>query len=389
MRAVVVVLDSLGVGALPDAAAWGDAGSDTLGHLAAAAGPLDLPHLASLGLGNVHPVPGVAPAERPEASWGLAALASAGKDSVTGHWEMMGHVVTKPFGRFPEGFPRAILDPFEAIVGLPVLGNRAASGTEIIVELGEAHLGTGRPIVYTSADSVFQVAAHERVIPLERLYALCEAAFRICTPFRVARVIARPFDGPPGAFARTGNRRDFALQPDGETVLDRILAAGLEVVGVGKVPSLFGGRGFSRSHKADGNEAVVERLLDVLADPTDGLVFANLVDFDTKYGHRRDPEGYARALEAFDRSLPALFARLHPEDLLVITADHGNDPTHPGSDHTREYVPFLAWRSDRPARPLGRRGTLADVGATVAAYLGVPWHGPGRDAFAGAGGRAA
>jgi len=294
----------------------------------------------------------------------------------------MGSIVTEPFGMFPRGFPREILDPFEAEAGLPVLGNRAASGTEIIAELGGEHVRTGRPIVYTSADSVFQVAAHEDVIPLPRLYALCEAAFRICRPFRIARVIARPFVGGPGAFVRTENRRDFALEPEGETVLDRLLAAGLEVTGVGKVRSLFGGRGFSRTLGAGNNEAVVDRLLEALAGQRGGLVFANLVDFDMKYGHRRDPAGYARALEAFDRRLPEVRGRLGPGDLLVITADHGNDPTHDGSDHTREHVPVLAWRADRPACPLGRRDTLADVGATVAAFLGVPWPGPGRDLFA-------
>ena len=370
-RAVIIVLDSVGVGAMPDAAAWGDAGSDTLGHCAAAAGGLSLPNLQALGLGNLHPVQGVEPVPQPVASWGRATLASPGKDSVTGHWEMAGLVRSVPFGFFHSGFPPVIMDAFHSAVGRGSLGNVAASGTVIIEQLGAEHMATGLPIVYTSADSVFQIAAHEAVIPLPQLYAMCEAAFEIVAPHQVARVIARPFVGQPGAFQRTENRKDFALQPDADTVLDLLVAAGRSVTSVGKVKSLYGGRGFSRAVKATNNQAVVDATLKVLSEQPDGLVFANLVDFDMLWGHRRDPQGYARGLEAFDLRLPELLAALRPDDLMILTADHGNDPCHPGSDHTREYVPILAVRPGRPGCDLELRGSLADVGASVADHLGV------------------
>ncbi len=370
-RAIIVVLDSVGVGAMPDAADWGDAGSDTLGHCAQAAGGLDLPNLRALGLGNIHPVRGVSPAASPAASWGRATLASPGKDSVTGHWELAGLVRSVPFGFFHDGFPPAILEPFHRAIGRGSLGNYAASGTVIIEDLGAEHMRTGLPIVYTSADSVFQVAAHEQVIPLPELYRFCELAFDIVAPHQVARVIARPFVGQPGAFQRTENRRDFALEPDSDTLLDRLIAAGLPVTSVGKVKNLYGGRGFSGAVKAGNNQAVVDQTLAMLAKQADGLIFANLVDFDMLWGHRRDPQGYARGLEAFDLRLPELLAALQPDDLMIITADHGNDPCHPGSDHTREFVPILAVRPGRLGVDLGTRATLADVGATVADHLGV------------------
>jgi phosphopentomutase len=376
-RAIIVVLDSVGVGALPDAAEWGDAGSDTLGHCAEAAGGLALPHLRTLGLGNVHPVRGVAPVSQPAAGWGRAFLASPGKDSVTGHWELAGLVRSVPFGFFHQGFPPEIMDAFHAAIGRGSLGNVAASGTVIIDQLGAEHLATGLPIVYTSADSVFQIAAHEQVIPLPELYAMCEQAFVIVKPHQVARVIARPFVGQPGSFQRTENRRDFALQPDKDTVLDRLLAAGLPVTSVGKVKNLYGGRGFSGAVKAGNNMAVVDQTLATLATQPAGLVFANLVDFDMLWGHRRDPLGYARGLEAFDARLPELLDALGPDDLMIITADHGNDPCHPGSDHTREWVPILAVRPGRPGAALGSRKTLADVGATVADHLGIGPMDPG------------
>lgn len=370
-RALILVLDSVGVGAMPDAADWGDAGSDTLGHCAAAAGGLSLPNLQALGLGNLHPVQGVEPVSQPAASWGRATLASPGKDSVTGHWEMAGLVRSVPFGFFHEGFPPVIMDAFHSAVGRGSLGNVAASGTVIIDQLGAKHMATGLPIVYTSADSVFQIAAHEAIIPLPQLYAMCEAAFDIVAPHQVARVIARPFVGQPGAFRRTENRKDFALQPDSDTVLDLLVDAGRPVTSVGKVKSLYGGRGFSRAVKATNNQAVVDATLQVLSEQPDGLVFANLVDFDMLWGHRRDPQGYARGLEAFDLRLPELLAALKPADLMIITADHGNDPCHPGSDHTREFVPILALRVGYAGAALGPRATLADVGATVADHLGI------------------
>jgi len=370
-RAVIVVLDSVGVGAMPDAADWGDAGSDTIGHCAAAVGGLSLPHLQALGLGNLHAVQGVPPVARPGAGFGRALLAAPGKDSVTGHWELAGCVRAEPFGYYHEGFPPEILDPFHAAIGCGSLGNVAASGTEIIERLGAEHLATGAPIVYTSADSVFQVAAHEERIPLPELYRICEIAFGIVAPFQVARVIARPFLGTPGSFRRTENRRDFALQPDGETLLDRLLAAGQVVTGVGKVQNLYGGRGFSRSIKAGSNMAVVDALLRVLDEQRGGLIFANLVDFDMLWGHRRDPVGYAAGLVAFDRRLPQILGALGPGDLLLISADHGNDPCHPGSDHTRERCPVLAWTAGNRGPDLGLRRSLADVGATAAEHLGV------------------
>lgn len=371
MRAVLIVLDSVGCGALPDAADWGDAGTDTLGHTAEAVGGLDLPHLQRLGLGNIRPVLGVPPVERPAAAWGRMALRSPGKDTVTGHWELAGLLIDAPFGVFPDGFPREILAPIEAAAGRPVLGNVAASGTVIIEELGPEHVRTGRPILYTSADSVIQIAAHEEVMPLADLYRLCEVAFEAVQPYRVARAIARPFLGTPGAFQRTENRRDFALQPAGTTLMDLLVAAGQPVTGVGKVKSIYGDRGFTRSLKAGNNDAITSALISALRDQPDGFIFANLVDFDMKYGHRRDPVGYARALEAFDRRLPEILACLGPDDLLLITADHGNDPTHTGSDHTREMVPVLALGPGIVPADLGLRGQLADAGATFARHLGV------------------
>ncbi len=371
MRATLIVLDSVGVGAMPDAADWGDAGADTLGHTAQVAGGLALPNLGALGLGCIHPVAGVPPVERPGAGWGRMALRSPGKDSVTGHWELAGCIRHEPFGYFHQGFPPAIMEPFEAASGKPSLGNIAASGTVIIDQLGAEHLRTGSPIVYTSADSVFQIAAHEEVIPLPELYALCERAFEIVSPHQVARVIARPFLGQPGSFQRTENRKDFSMQPDRDTLLDLLLAAGQPVTGVGKVSTLYGGRGFQRTVKAGNNEAVTDRLLEVLDQQSAGLIFANLVDFDMLYGHRRDPAGYARALEAFDRRLPSIMERLGADDLLLITADHGNDPVHSGSDHTREYVPVLAWRHGNAGPALGLRHQLADAGATIAEHLGL------------------
>jgi phosphopentomutase len=312
----------------------------------------------------------------PQGGHGRLATWSDGKDTVTGHWEMAGCLVPERFAFFPEGFPADIIAPFEAAVGREVLGNIPASGTEIIEQLGPEHLATGRPIVYTSADSVFQIAAHEEVVPLEQLYAWCRAAFDIVSPRRVARVIARPFVGEPGAFRRTYHRKDFAVEPHAPTVVDAISAAGLPTSGVGKITSIFAGRGFGASVKAGPNAEVVEATLGLLQKQDRGLIFSNLVDFDATYGHRRNARGYGQALVDFDRDLERIIAAQGPDDLLVITADHGCDPTFRGSDHTREYVPLLCWQGGRSA-DLGTRSSLADVGASLCQRLGVRWQGPG------------
>ena len=371
MRCVIIVLDSVGVGAMPDAESWGDAGTDTLGHVASAVGGLHLPHLSAMGLGNVHPVSGVVPVGTPLASWGRMATRSAGKDTLTGHWEIAGCLVDRPFSYYTEGFPEEIVSRFQQAIGREVLGNRHASGTVIIQELGEEHRRSGLPILYTSADSVFQLAAHEDVIPLQQLYRWCEQAYEIVSEYRVARVIARPFVGEAGAYRRTENRHDYAMAPEGVTVMDRLLEQGIPCTAVGKVENIYGGRGFSRSIKAGNNRSITDATLQVLAEQDQGLIFSNLVDFDMLYGHRRDPRGYGEALEEFDRRLPEILELLADDDLLILTADHGNDPTHTGTDHTREYVPLLAFRRDSAAVPLGLRSQLADVGASVAQALGV------------------
>lgn len=372
-RATLIVLDSFGMGALPDAAAWGDALADTWGHVWACCAP-SLPNLLSLGLGNLRPLHSLPVAASPTASFGRMMTAGDGKDTVAGHWELAGVTVTERFATFPKGFPQALLDALTEETGYHFLGNVAASGTAILEKLGEEHLRTGRPIVYTSADSVLQIAAHEDVLSLDALYALCEVAFRHVTPLRVARVIARPFRGAPGApggFVRTENRRDFALQPPGVTLMDALQAAGLPTTSVGKVKNIYGDRGFDRAIKAGNNASIFQATLDALDSQTTGLIFANLVDFDMLYGHRRDPLGYAQALEAVDARLPELLARMGEGDLLILTADHGNDPTYRGNDHTREYVPVLMYRVGQPARDLGVRTTLADVGATIAAHFSL------------------
>jgi phosphopentomutase len=375
VRATLIVLDSVGVGAMPDAGEWGDEGADTIGHVAERAGGLKLPNLQALGLGNIRPIEGVDPVAAPAASFGKAAIASAGKDTISGHWEMAGVPVETPFITFPEGFPPDIMGRFHEAIGRGSLANYPASGTVIIEELGREHMETGLPIVYTSADSVFQVAAHEDVVPVETLYAWCRAAFEIVTPRGVARVIARPFVGEPGAFVRTTNRKDFALRPPRDTLVDQISAAGLAATSVGKVKSIFGERGFTRGVKAGHNPEITEKILACLDDQPEGFIFANLVDYDMLYGHRRDPAGYAAALEDFDQRVPEILARMGEGDLLIFTADHGCDPTWSGTDHTREYVPVLAWRAGGRGADLGTRASMADVGATIARWLGVgPTH---------------
>ena len=366
-RVVWIVLDSVGIGALPDAAAYGDMGADTLGHIALRR-PLHLPHLVELGLANIRPFAHLTPAPRPTASWGRCMLASPGKDTTTGHWEMVGIHLAKPFPLFPHGFPPEIVDEFCRRTGRGALGNKAASGTEIILELGAEHLRTGQPIVYTSADSVFQIAAHEEVIPLWELYKMCETARDILRgPYEVGRVIARPFEGRPGAFQRTANRKDFAVPPPKHMLLDQLEAQHVEVYSVGKIFDVFLGRGIGPHEKTKSNADGMEKTLAALGELDTGLIFVNLVDFDQLFGHRNDVEGYARALEEVDAWLPSLLDRLIPTDLLILTADHGCDPTTPGTDHTREYVPLLAYTPSREhGVDLGTRLTLSDIGQTVA-----------------------
>ena len=370
-RVVLIVMDSVGVGALPDAAAYRDEGSDTLGNVARAVG-LRIPTLRSLGLARVAGLPGDAPA--PLGAAGRMAEASAGKDSVTGHWELMGVHLDRPFPTFPDGFPADLMREFERRIDRRTLGNRAASGTEILEELGEEQLRTGSPIVYTSADSVFQIAAHEESIPVDELYRICGVAFELAARgLGVGRVIARPFVGRPGAWVRTANRRDFALEPIGTTLLDRMHAAGRAAVGIGKVEDLFAGRGLTKAAHTSSDAHGLDLIETELDDTTAGLIFANLVDFDTVYGHRNDAAGYAANLERLDARLPGLMAKLGPADLLILTADHGNDPTTPSTDHSREYVPvLLAGRAVRAGIDLGTRPTFSDLGQTLAELFDVP-----------------
>jgi phosphopentomutase len=377
-RAVILVLDGVGVGAAPDAAAYGDEGSNTLGNVARARGGLRLPNLAAAGLGCLAKLQGVLPVPRPEAAYGVMQPASAGKDSTTGHWEIAGLHLARPFPTYPQGFPGAVVEAFSAATGRPVIGNVAASGTEIIQRFGAEHERTGAWIVYTSADSVFQVAAHESVVPLEELYTACETARRqLVAPHDVSRVIARPFTGTAGAYERTANRRDYSLAPPGETLIDALAAAGVPRAGVGKVDDLFAGRHLRARHTPN-NAAGIGAILEWLRGSQGGLLFANLVDFDTLYGHRNDAEGFERALREFDDALPAIRDALREDDLLFITADHGNDPTTASSDHARENVPLLALGDPVHPVALGVRETFSDLGATVAEWLNVGFRGRGR-----------
>jgi len=374
-RVALIVLDSVGIGALPDAGEYHDEGAHTLGNIAKVQNGLDLPHLARLGLGNIEPVLGVDPVEQPQAYYGKMSERSKGKDTTTGHWEFMGIYTDKPFKTYPNGFPQELITAFEERTGRKVLGNKPASGTEIIKELGEEHIQTGALIVYTSADSVFQIAAHEQVVPLDELYRICEIARELTLDERysVIRVIARPFIGEPGNFTRTANRRDYSVKPPQKTVLNFLQEAGKDVIGIGKISDIYAGEGITRSVHTKSNMDGVDRLLQVLEEDFDGLAFVNLVDFDAKFGHRRDPAGYKQALEEFDARLPEILNALREDDLLIITADHGNDPTHHGTDHTREYTPLLVYgKTLKKTGPLGVRKTFADVGATIAENFGVP-----------------
>ena len=369
-RIILVVLDSVGVGQLPDAAAYGDEGSNTVGNLARAV-PLRVPVLRSLGLPCLVDIGGDHPA--PIGAFGRMAEASPGKDSVTGHWEIAGLVLDRPFPTFPAGFPADLMREFERRIGRPTIGNVAASGTEIIERLGAEHLRTGAPIVYTSADSVFQIAAHESVVPVNQLYAFCETAYDLVVRgVGLGRVIARPFVGTPGAFVRTANRRDLALEPTRPTLLDTLTAAGHPVVGVGKIADLFAGRGFTRACHVASDDDGLDELDRILGKTARGLVAINLVDFDTQFGHRNDVAGYAAHLEHVDHRLGEIVRRLGSDDILVVTADHGNDPTTPSTDHSREYVPlFVCGAAVRPGVNLGTRQTFADLGQTLAAWFEV------------------
>lgn len=373
-RVFLIVMDSVGIGALPDAAAYGDEGAHTLGHIAEHVESFALPELAALGLGNIEPLRRVPPAAAPKAHWGKMREISAGKDTTTGHWELMGLYVDKPFRTYPHGFPGELIRLIEERTGRKVLGNKVASGTAIIEELGEQHMRTGDLIVYTSADSVLQIAAHEEVVPLAELYRICEIARELTLrdEFAVARVIARPFRGTPGSFIRTPNRRDYSVKPFAPTVMNRLVEANWASLAIGKIADIYANEGITREIRTKDNMDGVDQLLKTMAEPFAGLSFVNLVDFDAKYGHRRDPQGYGRALMEFDARIPELLAALGEEDLLIITADHGNDPVHHGTDHTREYVPLLVYhRNIRQATNLGVRGTFADVGATIADNFGV------------------
>jgi phosphopentomutase len=372
-RACVIVLDAVGAGELPDAADYGDEGSNTLANVAEAVGGLDLPNLEQLGLGNIEELAGCPPQPHAPAVAGRLFERSKGKDTTTGHWELMGIVTPEAMPTFPHGFPFEVIEEFAHRTGRGVLGNKAASGTVIIDELGPEHLRSGALIVYTSADSVFQIAAHEAVVPIAELYRACEIAYTlVCEGLGVGRVIARPFVGTRGAFMRTANRRDYALPPRGETLLDRVKAASLPVVAIGKIEDLFAGRGITHAYHTGSDDEGMDRVEEQMEVVDRGLIFTNLVDFDTQYGHRNDVEGYADNLERFDARLSRVLPRLRADDLLVVTADHGNDPTTASTDHAREYVPLLAAGARvRAGVDLGTRRTFADLGQTLAELFGV------------------
>lgn len=374
-RVCLLVLDSAGIGEMPDAAEWGDAGADTLGNIFKSR-VVSVPNLQKLGLGNIRPLNGVPAAESPIGSYGKCTLKSNGKDTTTGHWEMAGIILKKAFPTFPNGFPQRIIDRFVTEANVPgILGNTPASGTEIIKELGEEHVRTGKPIVYTSADSVFQIAAHEEVVPIDRLYEMCEIARRILDgEDKVGRVIARPFLGTSAAdFKRTENRHDYAVPPPSENLLPMLNDAGLDVVCIGKIASIYDSLGVTEDLTAKNNDQTIDQTINALNAESRGLIFSNLVDFDMLYGHRRDTEGYAKALEHFDSRLPEIIAAMHDDDdVLILTADHGNDPTYKGSDHTREYAPLLVYgKTAEPGVDLGTRGSLSDIGQTIADNFGL------------------
>lgn len=379
MRVFIALLDGVGAGALPDAHLYGDEGSHTLRNTAQAVGGLSLPHLARLGLGMVDEIPGVPPCSTPLGYYGRMLEQSPGKDTTSGHWEIAGVILDRPFPVYPQGFPKEVVERIERAIGRPILGNKPASGTVIIEELGAEHLRTGFPIVYTSADSVLQVAAHEEIIPLPELYAMCEKIRAIMTgEHAVARVIARPFRGEPGSFWRTPNRRDFSLPPPRETILDVLSQCGKKVLGIGKIWDIFAGRGVGESIPAKGNKETFSALQEATGRDDVALVWANFNDFDTLYGHRNNPQGFAQALEDWDRGLGVFLSLLRGDDVLIVTSDHGCDPTTPSTDHSREYALLLVFSPSFPlGKPLGVRKTFADVAATLAELFGVGWRGPG------------
>lgn len=372
-RAAIIILDGLGVGALPDAEAYSDCHANTLAHICDALGGLALPHLTVMGLGNLGHFQGIPPVGTPRACYGRLGELSAGKDSTTGHWELMGLVTEEPFPTYPDGFPQPLIAAIEDAIGTKTLGNVVASGTDVIQQFGDKHLETGYPIVYTSVDSVFQIAAHEAIMPVDALHAVCRRAREILVaPHDLCRVIARPFTGTSGRYRRSSGRRDFTLSPGGKTLLNLMNDRGYAVIGVGKIEDLFAGSGITRSLSAHGNRQSVDRTLEALGDLTAGIVLTNLVDFDMHYGHRNDPRGYGKALAAFDRRIPELMDKLRSGDLLIITGDHGCDPTTPGTDHTREFVPLLIWGERlRTGTDLGTRKSMADLGRTLQDYFGL------------------
>ncbi|MFX0570490.1 phosphopentomutase [Bacillus pumilus] len=368
-RIFLVVMDSVGIGEAPDAAEFNDVGADTLGHIAEKMNGLHMPNMAKLGLSHIKEIKGIPADEKPLAYYGKMQEASNGKDTMTGHWEIMGLYIDTPFRVFPDGFPDELLNELKEKTGRGIIGNKPASGTEILDELGEEHMKTGDLIVYTSADSVLQIAAHEEVVPLDELYRICEIARELTLDekYMVGRVIARPFVGEPGAFVRTPNRHDYALKPFDRTVMNELKDDGLDVIAIGKISDIYDGEGITSSLRTKSNMDGMDKLVDTLKTDFTGLSFLNLVDFDALYGHRRDPEGYGKALEEFDARLPEVFDLLKEDDLLVITADHGNDPVHHGTDHTREYVPLIAYsKKHQGANELPTSKTFADLGATVA-----------------------
>lgn len=366
-RITLIVLDSAGVGALPDAPQYGDNGVNTFGNLAKAAGGLNLPHMEKMGLGNIIPIQGVSPRkDLTHVAFGKAMEASSGKDTTIGHWEIAGIIKTNPFPTYPNGFPPEIINEFEAKTGRKVIGNCVASGTEIIDRLGEEHVKSGALIVYTSADSVFQIAAHEEIVPIEELYRYCEIAREMLS---VGRVIARPFVGEVGRFKRTSNRHDYSIEPEGTTILDELKSAGKDVLGVGKIYDIFAGRGLTHYVRSKSNMDGVDRTLDYLKQDNRGLIFTNLVDFDMNFGHRRDVPGYKAALEEFDARLPEIISLMKEDDLLILTADHGCDPTHSGTDHTREFIPIMVYGKGIQGGDLGIRSSFADIASTIGELL--------------------
>ncbi|AZS13888.1 phosphopentomutase [Paenibacillus lutimineralis] len=374
-RIHLIVMDSVGIGEAPDAAQFDDVGADTFGHIAEQCGGLNMPNMAKLGLSNIRQIPGVEVADKPMAYYCKMQETSRGKDTMTGHWEIMGLYIDTPFRVFPDGFPDELIQRIEEKTGRKVIGNKPASGTEIIKELGEEHVKTGALIVYTSADSVLQIAAHEEVVPLKELYEICEFCREITRddPYMLGRIIARPFVGEPGNFTRTPNRHDYALKPFGRTTMNELKDQGFDVISLGKISDIYDGEGITKAIRTKSNMDGMDKLIATLDESFTGLSFINLVDFDALFGHRRDPQGYGQALEEYDARLPEVFAKLGEDDLLLITADHGNDPTYKGTDHTREYVPLLAYspRFTDGGRELPLRRTFADIGATVADNFGV------------------